>query len=124
MNELNKITQLIIGKAIEIHKVLGPGLLESAYQKCLVYELRKEGLNIEVEKLLPIKYKEITIDQGYRIDILVNQSIVIELKHVEALSDVHKAQILTYLKLGQYPIGLLMNFNVKMLKNGLKRFVL
>lgn len=124
MNELNKITQLIIGKAIEIHKVLGPGLLESAYQKCLVYELRKEGLNIEVEKLLPIKYKEITIDQGYRIDILVNQSIVIELKSVEKIKDVHKAQILTYLKIGKYPIGLLINFNEKLLKNGLKRFVM
>ena len=122
MNE-NELSNIIIGKAIEVHKQLGPGLLESAYQKCLIYELENEGLKIEMEKQLPIVYKEIKINQGYRLDILVEDKVVIELKTVEKLNDVHHAQVLTYLKLGNYKLGLLLNFNVTILKNGIKRVV-
>ncbi len=111
-----------IGKAIEVHKVLGPGLLESAYQECLYYELINSGLNVTKEKPMPIIYKEVKLDHGYRIDLLVNNRIVIELKTVECFTDVHTAQILTYMKLGDFPLGLLINFHVKLLKNGIKRF--
>ena len=121
--ENNKLTEKIIGAAIEVHRTLGPGLLESAYQECLFYELKLLGLKIEREKTLPIIYKEVKIDHGYRIDLLVENTIVIELKTVELLTDVHTAQVLTYLKLGNYPIGLLINFQTKLLKNGLKRFI-
>lgn len=123
MNE-NELSNLIIGKAIEIHKVLGPGLLESAYKECLYYELISSGLNVEKEKPLPIVYKDIKLDQGYRIDLLVENKVVIELKTVEAFTDVHMAQVLTYLKFGNFRLGLLLNFNVTLLKNGLKRFVI
>jgi GxxExxY protein len=119
----NEISTIVIGAAIEVHKYLGPGLLESAYQECLKYELEKAGLNVEKEKTLPIVYKDIRLDHGYRIDLLVNKKVVIEIKTVEALTDVHEAQVLTYLKLGGYKLGLLMNFNVSLLKNGLKRYV-
>ncbi|QXP79950.1 MULTISPECIES: GxxExxY protein [Winogradskyella] len=119
----NKITENIIGAAIEVHKALGPGLLESAYQECLFYELKKIGYSIQKEITQPITYKEITLDHGYRIDLLVENSIVIELKTVEKFTDVHTAQILTYMKLGNYPIGLLLNFKTKLLKNGIKRFI-
>jgi len=123
MNE-NELSKLIIGKAIEIHKVLGPGLLESAYKECLYYELISSGLNVEKEKPLPIVYKDIKLDQGYRIDLLVENKVVIELKTVEAFTDVHMAQVLTYLKFGHFKLGLLINFNVTLLKNGLKRFIM
>jgi len=123
MNE-NELSNLIIGKAIEIHKVLGPGLLESAYKECLYYELISSGLKVEKEKPLPIVYKEIKLEQGYRIDLLVENKVVIELKTVEAFTDVHMAQVLTYLKFGNFKLGLLLNFNVTLLKNGLKRFVM
>jgi len=123
MNE-NELSNLIIGKAIEIHKELGPGLLESAYKECLYYELITAGLKVEKEKPLPVVYKEIKLDQGYRIDLLVENKVVIELKTVEAFTDVHMAQILTYLKFGHYKLGLLLNFNVSFLKNGIKRFVM
>jgi len=116
------LTGLIIGKAIEVHRNLGPGLLESAYQKCLYYELVNEGLKIEQEKALPIIYKDIKLDHGYRIDLLVENKIVVELKTVEYFTDVHSAQILTYMKLGNFPLGLLINFHTKLLKNGIKRF--
>ncbi|GGW72485.1 GxxExxY protein [Winogradskyella epiphytica] len=119
----NKITENIIGAAIEVHKALGPGLLESAYQKCLFYELDSLGYSIKKEITLPITYKQLTLDHGYRIDLLVENKIVIELKNVEKFTDVHTAQILTYMKLGNYPIGLLFNFNTKLLKNGIKRFI-
>ena len=119
----NEISKIIIGAAIEVHKHLGPGLLESAYQECLLYELNLAGLNVEKEKVLPIIYKKIKLDHGYRIDLLVENKVVIETKTVESLTDVHEAQVLTYLKLGGYKLGLLMNFNVKLLKNGLKRYV-
>jgi GxxExxY protein len=123
MNE-NELSKLIIGKAIEIHKVLGPGLLESAYKECLYYELISSGLNVEKEKPLPIVYKDIKLDQGYRIDLLVENKVVIELKTVEAFTDVHMAQVLTYLKFGHFKLGLLINFNVMLLKDGLKRFIM
>ena len=120
----DKISNIIIGKAIEVHRHLGPGLLESAYQECLYYELINEGLKVEKEKTLPIVYKEIHLNHGYRIDLLVENKVVIELKTVEQLNDVHSAQILTYLKLGNYKLGLLLNFKVKLLKNGIKRFII
>ena len=121
--ELNSLSSVIIGCAIKVHKELGPGLLESAYQECLLYELRKAGLKVVKEKPMPIIYDEIKLDHGYRIDILVENRVVIELKTVEQLNDVHTAQVLTYMKLGNYKLGLLMNFNVKLLKNGIKRFI-
>ncbi|MBF8148450.1 GxxExxY protein [Winogradskyella sp. F6397] len=119
----DKITENIIGAAIEVHKELGPGLLESAYQDCLFYELKALGYSVQKEVSRPIIYKDITLDHGYRIDILVENKIVIELKTVEKFTDVHTAQILTYMKLGDYPIGLLFNFNTKLLKNSIKRFI-
>jgi GxxExxY protein len=121
--EEDKITEKIIGAAIEVHKALGPGLLESAYQECLLFELNSLGLDVKKEVFLPIVYKEITLNHGYRIDLLVENKVVVELKTVEILTDVHKAQILTYMKLGNYPLGLLINFHTKLLKNGLKRFI-
>ena len=124
MKKENEISNIIIGKAIEVHRQLGPGLLESAYQECLRYELINEGLKVEKEKALPIIYKDIKLDHGYRIDLLVENKIVIELKTVEFLSDVHTAQILTYMKLGNYKLGLLLNFHVKLLKDGIKRYIL
>ena len=119
----NELSKIIIGKSIEVHKLLGPGLLESAYQECLFYELARAGLKVEKEKAMPIVYKEIKLDHGYRIDILVESKVVIEIKTVDALIDVHTAQVLTYLKLGGYKLGLLINFNVNLLKYGIKRYV-
>ena len=121
--ELNALTYKVIGLAIEVHRNLGPGLLESAYQACLIYELKKANLKVEKELPLPIQYKEIKLEQGYRIDLLIENKLVIELKTVEEFTTVHYAQILTYLKLGQYPLGLLINFNSKILKNNIKRFI-
>lgn len=119
----NKLTDIIIGSAIEVHRNLGLGLLESAYQECLLYELRLKDLSVEKEKRLPIIYKDIKLDHGYRIDLLVENKVVIEIKTVESFTDVHSAQVLTYLKLGNYPLGLLLNFHTTLLKNGLKRFI-
>ena len=119
----NQISGIIIGAAIEVHKALGPGLLESAYQECLLYELKERGLKVEKEVSMPIEYKEIRLDHGYRMDLLVENKVVVELKIVEALNEVHTAQILTYLKLGNYKLGLLINFNTKVLRQGLKRYV-
>lgn len=119
----NQLTKKIIGCAIEVHKLLGPGLLESAYQVCLEYELKKTGLKVEKERPMPIIYKDIKLDHGYRMDLLVEDKIVVELKTVEKLTDVHLAQILTYLRLGNYKLGLLINFNVTKLTNGLKRVI-
>jgi GxxExxY protein len=121
--EDTKITEKIIGAAIEVHRALGPGLLESAYQECLFFELKSIGLNVKKEVSPPIIYKEIKLDHGYRIDLLVEEKIVLELKTVEKFTDVHSAQILTYMKLGNYPLGLLVNFHTKLLKNGIKRFI-
>ena len=122
--ELNQITELIIGASIDVHRQLGPGLLESAYRECLYYELTKVvGLSVKREIPMPIIYKEIKLEQGYRMDLLVEDKVVIELKPVDFLTDVHKAQLLTYLKLGNYKIGLLINFNETLLKNGIKRII-
>ncbi len=122
MNE-NELSNRIIGLAIEIHDSLGPGLLESAYKECLYYSLKKEGFSVEKEKPMPLIYKDIKIDFGYRIDILVENKVVIETKSVESLNEVHFAQTLPYMKLGNYKLGLLINFNVFLLKNGIKRLV-
>ncbi len=119
----NELTRRIIGLAIEIHKSLGPGLLESSYKECLYYRLKVEGYFVEKEKPMPLIYKEVKLDCGYRIDILVENRIVIEIKSLEALNEVHFAQTLTYMKLGNYRVGLLINFNVTQLKNGIKRIV-
>ena|SRR5436190_21266630 len=121
--ELNKITELIIGCAIEIHIELGPGLLESAYLSCLHYELSKTGLHVQQQLPLPLIYKELRMDIGYRLDLLVESKVVVEIKSVEALNDVHTAQVLTYLKLSHASIGLLINFNVLKLTSGLKRLI-
>jgi GxxExxY protein len=123
MDEENRLSKIIIGKAIEVHKQLGPGLLESAYQECLQYELALSGLFIQKEKPVPIIYKEVKLDHGYRIDLLVENKVVVEIKTVELLTDVHSAQLLTYLKLGKYKLGLLINFDVILLKTGIKRFI-
>jgi len=122
MNE-NEISQKIIGCAIEGHKHLGPGLLESAYQECLCYELRKMGLKVQRQKPMPIIYKEIKLDHGYRIDLLVQDKVVVEIKTIDAFHEVHTAQVLTYLRLGEYKLGLLLNFRTTLLKNGIKRVI-
>lgn len=124
MEELNKISYDIIGCAYKVHSKLGPGLLESTYQVCLEHELKKLGFLVESEKALPVVYYEIKLDTGYRIDLLINKNVIVELKSVEAINDIHIAQILTYLKLSNIKLGLLINFNVKDLKQGIKRFVL
>lgn len=121
--KFEKVTKEVIGAAIEVHKHLGPGLLESAYEECLSYELTQRGLKIERQKPVPIIFKEVKLDCGYRIDILVNDSVIIELKSVDALIPIHEAQILTYLKFANKQVGLLINFNVKLLKEGIKRYV-
>ena len=121
--DLNKISYTIIGLTIEVHKHLGPGLLESAYQECLYFEIKNEGLIVEKEKSLPIIYKGLKLEQGYRIDLLIENKLVIELKTVDNFTPVHYAQILTYLKLGKYPLGLLINYNSKILRNNIKRFI-
>jgi len=122
--ELNKITGKIIGCAIEVHRLLGPGLLESAYEECLAYELSSIGLKAERQKPVPVIYKEIHLECGYRIDILVEDQVIIELKTVENFCPVHEAQILTYMKFAQKRIGLLLNFNVTVLKDGIRRYIL
>ena len=119
----NVLSKKIIDCAIEVHKQLGPGLLESAYQECLFYELKQIGLKVKKEIPMPIVYKEVKLDHGYRIDLLVEDKVVIEIKTVEVLNDVHTAQVLTYLRLGSYKLGLLLNFQVSVLKNGIKRVI-
>lgn len=118
MEELNKITEAIIGAAIEVHRNLGPGLLESAYRECLRYELPQRGLEALQEVPLPLKYKDVQLDCGYRLDLLVNNAVIVEIKSVESLAGIHEAQLLSYLKISGGKIGLLLNFNVKMLKHG------
>ncbi len=119
----NEISKIVIGAAIEIHRHLGPGLLESAYQECLCYELRQMGLTFQREKPMPIVYKDIKLDHGYRMDVLVETKVVVELKTVDFFTDAHSAQVLTYLRLGNFKLGLLLNFHEKLLKNGVKRIV-
>ena len=120
--ENNQITEKIIGCAIEVHKKLGPGLLESAYEECLAFELKSAGLTIERQVPVPVVYKEIKLECGYRIDILVEKAVILELKSIDALAPVHEAQILTYMKFANKTIGLLINFNVKLLKDGIRRY--
>ncbi|GLU56303.1 GxxExxY protein [Dyadobacter frigoris] len=121
--EINEITGDIIGCCIEIHKELGPGLLESAYEECLAHELSNSGLFFERQKPLPVRYKEIQIEYGYRMDFIVENQVVVELKSVEIINNVHTAQILTYMRFSEMNAGLLINFNVSVLKNGIKRFI-
>lgn len=121
--EINEITERIIGACIEIHRQLGPGLLESAYEECLCHELALTGLRFERQKPLPVSYKSVHLDCGYRLDLVVEGKVIVELKTVDQLAPIHDAQILTYLKLSGLTVGLLINFNVPVLKDGLKRIV-
>ncbi len=123
MNELNKLSEKIIGAAIEVHRALGPGLLESTYEECLCHEMKLQGLSFERQRLLPVVYKSVSLECGYRLDVVVENLIVLELKTVEVLLPLHEAQLLTYLKLTGLRLGLLMNFNVPVLKDGIKRMI-
>ncbi len=120
---VNEITQAIIGAAIEVHRSLGPGLLESAYEVCLCRELSLRQILFEQQKSLPISYKGIALDCGYRLDLVVERQVVVEIKAVDALLPIHEAQLLTYLRLGGWKVGLLINFNVPVLKRGIRRMV-
>ena len=122
--KFDKLSNQIIGCAIEVHKNLGPGLLESTYEQCLAYELKKSNISFKLQHSLPVKYKDIKLDCGYRIDLLIDDKVIVELKSVDNLLPIHQAQLLTYMKLSGVEIGLLMNFNVKYMKNGIKRMVL
>ena len=124
IDRLDQISRRIIGAAIEVHRHLGPGLLESAYQSCLVFELKKLGFHVEEQKSLPIIYKEVTLDCGYRLDLVVENEIIVEIKAVEEIHPLHEAQLMTYLKLTGCRVGLLINFNVPVLKDGIIRRVL
>ncbi len=117
------ISKIVFESALKVHKVLGPGLLESAYEECLFYELKKTKLKIEKQKSLPLIYEDVNLEVGYRIDIIIEDKFIVEVKSVEALNDVHLAQLLTYLKLSDCKLGLLINFNVKLLKNGVRRVI-
>ena len=119
----NEISSKIIGAAIEVHKQLGPGLLESTYETCLAFELKQMGLDVKQQQALPVVYKEVKLDAGYRIDLLVENKVIVEIKSVEALADIHTAQLLTYLKLKDLKLGLLINFNSVRVIDGLKRIV-
>ncbi len=123
MMDINQLTGQIIGAAIEVHKTLGPGLLESAYEECLCLELSLRGFSYERQKEVPVKYKGVRLDCGYRLDIVVSESVVLELKACDRLERIHQAQLLTYLKLAGIKYGLLINFNVPVLKDGIKRMV-
>ena len=119
----NEISSKIIGAAIEVHKQLGPGLLESTYETCLTYELKQMGLDVKQQQALPVVYKEVKLDAGYRIDLLVENKVIVEIKSVDALADIHTAQLLTYLKLKDLKLGLLINFNSVKVIEGLKRII-
>ena len=119
----NTISKIIFDSALKVHRALGPGLLESAYEECLYYELMKNDLSIDRQKALPLVYEEVKLDAGYRVDLLINGKVIIELKAVDSLTDVHMAQILTYLKLSECKLGMLINFNVVLINDGIKRVV-
>jgi GxxExxY protein len=121
--EMNQLTEQIIGAAIEVHRTLGPGLLESAYDECLCHELACRQIAFERQRSVPVHYKGVRLDCGYRLDLLVDGRVVVETKAVEALEPVHEAQMLTYLKLGGWQVGLLINFHVPVLRHGVKRLV-
>lgn len=122
--DFTEISNKVIGCAIEVHKALGPGLLESTYQQCLAHELTLNDISFKLEYPLPVQYKGISLDCGYRVDLLVENEIIVELKSVESLQAIHEAQLLTYMKLANIKFGFLINFNVKLLKQGLKSFIL
>ncbi len=122
--ELNRVTEKITGCAIEEHKELGPGLFESAYEECLFYELINPGLDVKRQLALPLVYKEIKLDSGYRLDLLVENKVIVEIKSVDAIAEIHKAQLMTYMKLANMKAGLIMNFNVMRLKDGIVRWVM
>ena len=121
--DLNRVTREIIGAAIAVHRELGPGLLESAYETCLAYELTQRGLRVEQQKPLPVVYREVHLECGYRLDLVVEDTVIVELKSVENLAAVHQAQVLSYLRLANRQVGLLINFNEKVLMNGVHRLV-
>ncbi|HEX4605773.1 MAG TPA: GxxExxY protein [Candidatus Angelobacter sp.] len=120
---INQVTHAVIGAAMKVHSALGPGLLESAYEACLVHELRKAGLKVEQQVELPVIYDGVRIDLGYRIDLVVNDLVIVELKCVEKIAAVHEAQLISYMRLSKKNVGLLINFHVRHLKDGIKRFV-
>ena len=122
--DINKITENIIGASIDVHRALGPGLLESTYEECLCYELEQRKVKFERQYNLPIKYKDVCIDCGYRIDLLIEEQVVVELKAIERLLPLHDAQLLSYLKSGDWKVGLLINFNVPVLKHGIRRKII
>ncbi len=117
------LTKKIIGAAIEVHRALGPGLLESSYEACLTYELHQVGLKVERQKAVPIEYKDVKLDCGYRLDLVVEEKVILEIKSVTELTKIHEAQLVTYLKLSGCQVGLLMNFNVRILKHGIRRII-
>lgn len=124
IRKMDKLTEKVIGIAIAMHRTLGPGLLESAYEQCLAYDLSKAGIQFKRQVELPVRYKEVNIDCGYRVDFFIEDMLIVELKAVVAITPVHQAQILTYLRLSGCKVGLLINFNVKVLKDGIRRLVL
>ena len=119
----NEIASIVFESALKVHKRLGPGLLESAYEECMFYELKKKNLKVEKQKALPLIYDEVRLDVGYRLDLIIEEKFIVEIKSVESLNDIHLAQILTYLRLSNCKLGLLINFNVILLKNGVKRVI-
>ena len=119
----NEISKIVFDAALKVHQALGPGLLESAYEECLFYELKKSDLLIEKQKPLPLVYEEVKLEAGYRVDIIIENKFIVEIKAVDALNDIHLAQLLTYLKLSNCKLGLLINFNVPLIKNGIKRVI-
>lgn len=122
--DIEKVFKTVLDSSFKVHTALGPGLLESSYEACLYYELIQSGLNVEKQKPLPLVYEKVKLDVGYRIDLLVEGKVIVEIKSVDGLADIHMAQILTYLKLSQCKLGLLANFNVRHLKDGIKRVIL
>lgn len=117
----NEISRIVFDCAIKVHRALGPGLLESSYEACMFYELKKHGILVEKQKPLPLIYEEVKLEVGYRVDLIIENKVILEIKSVEALNDVHIAQVLTYLKLSNCKLGMLLNFNVALIKNGIKR---
>jgi len=119
----NEIGNLVYDSALKVHRLLGPGLLENAYEECLFYELKKIGLKVEKQKTLPLIYENVKLDIGYRVDLMIEQKFIVEIKAVDSLNDIHLAQLLTYLKLSNCKLGFLINFNVKLIKDGIKRVI-
>ena len=124
MNEINSLTETILKYAFKVHSALGPGLLESSYKECLFYEFKRNGIYAEKEKAMPLYYEEIKMDIGYRVDLMIENKVIIEIKCADSFTDVHTAQLLTYLKLSGCKVGLLLNFKTASLKNGIKRLML